>query len=219
MLAQKVNVESTLNILEAGRILGLEKVILASSVAVYDPNAKPPVPESGSLRPLSVYGATKVSSEFIGMHYQRSFGIDFRALRFTTIYGPGKSGGSTGLCSQMVENAVAGLPTRLQVAEAVSDWVYIKDAVQSLLLVRAAKQLKERIYNIGGQTCSVRKLVEVVKQLIPEARIELEAKHIFPWPPSYDCSKAREELGYVPEFDVAKGIKDFIDQLRKGQPQ
>ena len=64
LLALKVNVESTLNFLEASRILKLGKVIFASSVAVYDPKEQLPVAEGAPLRPASVYGATKVLSEY-----------------------------------------------------------------------------------------------------------------------------------------------------------
>jgi UDP-glucose 4-epimerase len=214
LLALKVNVESTLNFLEAARILNLKRVVFASSVAVYDPKEKPPVAESALLRPASVYGATKVLSEFYGMHYFRAFGVDFRALRFTTIYGLGKSGGSTGPCSKMIENATLGLPTKTEVAEAVTDWLYIKDAVDSLLVAREIQHPKQRVYNIGGETHSVREVAEVVKRFIPNAEIQLEAKKIFPWPPSYDCSKARDELGYRSLFCIEEGVKDFINEAK-----
>jgi len=217
LLALKVNVESTLNLLEASRILNLNKVVFASTVAVYDPNEQPPVQESASLRPLSVYGATKVLSEFYGMHYNKSFGVDFRALRFTTIYGLGKSGGSTGICSLLIEKSALGYPVKVDVADAVTDWLYIKDAVNSLLLARKVDNLKQRIYNIGGGTSSVGEVVDIVKRFVPHANIELEAKRLFPWPPSYDCTRAQEELGYKPLFDIENGIKDFIEVARKRQ--
>jgi len=215
LLALKVNVESTLNFLEASKILKLGKVIFASSSAVYDPKASPPVNEDASLRPVSVYGATKVLSEFFGMHYHKLFGVDFRALRFTTIYGLGKSGGSTGSCSKMVENAVLGLPTKIEVADAITDWLYIKDAVNSLVKIREIQDPKGRIYNVGSETLSVRELVEVVRRIIPGATIEMEARNVFPWPASYDCTKAQEELGYKPSFNIEEGVKDFIEECRK----
>jgi nucleoside-diphosphate-sugar epimerase len=214
LLAQRVNVESTLNFLETARILNLRRIIFASSVAVYDPKVPSPVKEDAPLRPASVYGATKVLSEFYGMHYHRMFGIDFRALRFTTVYGLGKSGGSTGPCSKMIENAAAGLPTLIEAADAVTDWIYVKDAVDSLLRIRKVQNPNERIYNIGGQTLSVRELAGVVKRFIPNAAIDLEEKYTFPWPPSYDCSKALDELGYSPSFNIEEGIKDFVQEVR-----
>jgi UDP-glucose 4-epimerase len=214
LLAQKVNVESTLNFLEAARILNLRRIVFASSVAVYDPSAQPPVKESASLRPLSVYGATKVLSEFYGMHYYRLFGVDFRALRFTTIYGLGKSGGSTGICSLMIERSALGQPVRGDVADAVTDWLYIKDAVNSLILVREADQPKERIFNIGGSSHSVKEVANIVRCLLPNADIRLDARKTFPWPPGYDYTMAQEELGYSPAFTIEEGVKDFIRETK-----
>lgn len=215
LLAFKVNTESTLNFLEAARILSLRRIVFASSVAVYDPKAALPVSESSHLRPASVYGETKVSSEFYGMHYHKLFGVDFRALRFTTIYGLGKSGGSTGICSMLIEKSALGQPVEVDAADAVTDWLYIKDAVRSLLLLRDVDSPKERIYNIGAGTYSVREVVARVKQVIPDASFRLKSEKIFPWPPSYDWSKARDELGYTPLFNIEEGIKDFIEEVKK----
>ncbi len=213
--AFKINTESTLNVLEAARIVGLRRIVYASSVAVYDMKAPAPVCESAPLRPASVYGETKVASEFYGMHYHRLFGVDFRALRFTTLYGRGKSGGSTGICSRLIEDSALGQPVDVDAADAVTDWLYIKDAVRSLLLAGEVDSVKERIYNIGAGSHSVRDVAGIVSKLIPDARVRLESARTFPWPPSYDCSKAREELGYTPRFDIARGIEDFIDEVRK----
>ena len=215
LLALKVNVESTLNFLEASRILNLGKVIFASSVAAYDPKALPPVNEDASLRPATVYGATKMSSEFYGMHYNKYFGVDFRALRFTMIYGLGKFGGATGICSLMIEKSALGQPVKVDVADAVTDWLYIKDAVNSLLLARKVDNPKQRIYNIGGGSYSIREVVDMIKRFVPDASIELEAKRLFPWPPSYDYTKAQDELEYKPLFNIENGVKDFIEETRK----
>jgi nucleoside-diphosphate-sugar epimerase len=213
--ALKVNVESLLHFLEASRVLNLKRVVFASSVAVYDISAQAPVGEAAPLRPRSVYGATKVMSEFYGMHYHRLFGVDFRALRFTTLYGLGKSGGSTGICSLMIEKSALGEAVRGEVADAVTDWLYIKDAVNSLILARDVDQPKERIYNIGASSHSVREVADIVGRLIPDSNIRLEAKKTFPWPPAYDCAAARRELGYIPAFTIQQGVEDFIQETRK----
>lgn len=215
LLALKVNVESTLNFLEAARILNLNKLIFASSVAVYDPKESPPVSESAPLRPASVYGATKVLSEFYGMHYNKLFGLDFRALRFTTIYGRGKSRGATAICSLLIEKSALGNPVKVDAADALTDWLYIKDAVNSLLLARQVDNPRQRIYNIGGGSYSVHEVVDIVKKFVPDTSIQLESKRVFLWPPSYDWTKAQEELGYKPQFNIENGVQDFIEEARK----
>jgi nucleoside-diphosphate-sugar epimerase len=214
-LALKVNVVSLLHFLEASRILNPGRIVFASSVAVYDPLAQAPVGEAAPLRPRSVYGATKVLSEFYGMHFNRLFGVDFRALRFTTLYGLGKSGGSTGVCSLMIEKSALGEAVRGEVADAVTDWLYIKDAVNSLILARKVDQPRERIYNIGGSSHSVKEVADIVGRMLPESNIQLDAKKTFPWPPAYDCAAAQRELGYTPAFTIKEGVEDFIQETKK----
>ncbi len=213
-LAMKINVETLLNFLEAARLFKLGRIVFASSVAVYGPNEPAPVSEEAPTNPASVYGATKVLGEFYGLHYCRSFGVDFRALRFTTLYGLGKSGGSTGICSLMIEKAARGEAVSGDVRDAVTDWLYVKDAVNSLLLAREIENPKTRIYNIGGGSHSVGEVSGIVKKCLPAARINLEAERTFPWPPSYCWDRAEEEMGFIPIFDIEKGVKDFIEEAQ-----
>lgn len=215
-LAQKVNVGSLLHFLEVARITeSLNKIIFTSSVAVYDPKETPPVKEESPPGMTSVYGATKSLCEFYGSHYHRFHEIDFRALRFTTIYGPGKAGGSTGPLSQMIEKPARGESIKVNSADAVTDWLYIKDAVKGLLQVWRTENLKHRIFNIGGNSHSTREVAEIVRNYIPDAEIELKSEKTFPWPDSYDYSRARNELGYKPSFGIKEGVKDFIKEVRK----
>ena len=214
-LALKVNVETLVNFLEAARLTKLKKIIFASSVAVYHSTEPSPVKEDAPLNPASVYGATKVLGEFFGLHYQKNFGVDFRALRFTTLYGMGKFGGSTGICSLMIEKAARGEAVRGDILEAETDWLYIKDAVHSLILARKIESPKHRIYNIGGGSYSVAQVIQAIKNIIPQTDIQMEAKRRFPWPPAYNWERAQQELGYQPLYDLEKGIKDFIQEARK----
>lgn len=213
-LALKVNVKTLVNFLEAARLTKLKKIIFASSVAVYHSTEPPPVKEDAPLNPGSVYGATKVLGEFFGLHYQKNFGVDFRALRFTTIYGLGKFGGSTGICSLMIEKSAHGEAVRGDILEAETDWLYIKDAVHSLILAQKIESPKHRIYNIGGGSYSVAQVIRAVKNILPQADIEMEAKRRFPWPPAYSWERAQQELGYQPLYDLEEGIKDFIKEAR-----
>ncbi len=213
--ALKVNVETLVNILEVARLEGLGKIIFASSSAVYGVAEPCPVGEEAPTNPASVYGATKVTGEFFGMHYHRLFNVDFRALRFTTLYGLGKSAGSTGICSLLIEKPAKGEPIQGDAADAVTDWLYIKDCLNSFILARKIEAPQYRIYNIGAGSYSVRQVAEVVKKFIPGARIQLEAKRTFPWPPSYKWERAKKELGYQPRYDIEAGVRDFIEEVKK----
>ena len=88
-LYQRVNVEGTVNLLEAARLNGVKKLTLASSSSVYGVNAKVPFSESDPIfSAISPYAASKLAGEALGHVYHHVYGIDVAVLRFFTVYGP-----------------------------------------------------------------------------------------------------------------------------------
>ena len=88
-LYQRVNVEGTVNLLEAGRLAGVRKFILASSSSVYGVNAKVPFSEDDPIfRAISPYASSKLACEALGHTYHHVYGLDVVMLRFFTVYGP-----------------------------------------------------------------------------------------------------------------------------------
>src|SRR5262245_59342697 len=88
-LYQRVNVEGTVNVLEAARKHGVRKVIMASSSSVYGVNAKVPFAESDPIfQAVSPYAASKLACEALGHVYHHIYGMDVTMLRFFTVYGP-----------------------------------------------------------------------------------------------------------------------------------
>src|SRR5665213_1137263 len=88
-LYQRVNVEGTTNLLEAARIAGVRKLIIASSSSVYGVNSKAPFAEGDPIfSPISPYAASKLACEALGHVYHHVYGFDVAMLRFFTVYGP-----------------------------------------------------------------------------------------------------------------------------------
>src|SRR5207247_4278967 len=88
-LYQRVNVEGTVNLIEAARCAGVNKIILASSSSVYGVNAKVPFSENDPIfLAISPYAASKLACEALGHVYHHVYGMDVVALRFFTVYGP-----------------------------------------------------------------------------------------------------------------------------------
>ncbi len=88
-LYQRVNVEGTANILEAARVAGVRKLIIASSSSVYGVNSKAPFAESDPIfSPISPYAASKLACEALGHVYHHVYEFDVAMLRFFTVYGP-----------------------------------------------------------------------------------------------------------------------------------
>src|SRR5213594_2553409 len=88
-LYQRVNVEGTVNLLEAARRKEVKKITIASSSSVYGVNAKVPFSEADSIfSAISPYAASKLACEALGHVYHHVYGIDVVMLRFFTVYGP-----------------------------------------------------------------------------------------------------------------------------------
>ncbi|HSH16288.1 MAG TPA: NAD-dependent epimerase/dehydratase family protein, partial [Verrucomicrobiae bacterium] len=88
-LYQRVNVEGTVNLLEAARLTGVRKLVLASSSSVYGVNAKVPFAEADPIfQAISPYAASKLACEALGHTYHHVYGLEIVMLRFFTVYGP-----------------------------------------------------------------------------------------------------------------------------------
>ena len=217
-----VNVGGTVNVLEAARILGLKQVIFISSIATYGPGLPRLVNEDRPQHPLNMYGVTKVCGERLGEQYHRTYGLDFRALRFPPILGPGRRDSAPSAFSYLaIREPALGRPYTVYVkAETRLPLLYLKDAVQGLISLKDAgeNRLGRRIYNIGGLFPSAGELVSQVRKHIPEARIDYQPhansmKIIESWP-LLDDTRAREEWGWRPGYSLEKSIEDFISEVR-----
>ena len=88
-LYQQVNVEGTVNVLEAARLNGVKKIIIASSSSVYGLNSKSPFSESDPIiSAISPYAASKLACEALGHVWHHIYNMDVTMLRFFTVYGP-----------------------------------------------------------------------------------------------------------------------------------
>lgn len=230
----QVNALGTMNVLEAARIAGVRRMVYTSSKGVYGPirgeYAHPtyrPVTEDHPTLPNSVYGATKLMGEHMGLNYVRNYGLDFVALRFGSTYGPGKLGrhGIVGIHSAVIEAAMAGQETRIpQGEEQVDDMVYNADTAHAIVLACFAQDLEHRVFNIAtGTGCTMLDLARAVKKLFPQAVIEVgPGLDYYGGGGGYsvfDISRARQELGYTPRFSLEAGVQHYVEAMgRLGIP-
>jgi UDP-glucose 4-epimerase len=237
-LGYRVNAFGTVAMLEAARRVGVERFVLGSSKAVFGPVtgsfAPPesaPLAEEGlpyALVPrMPVYSASKIFSEQVAAHYREAFGLSVLALRFATIFGPGKQArhGGIGILSAIVENALAGEGTVVPAAaQAQDDLVYVRDVATSLLdACFAPEPAAHWTFNIGsGRLTSISEFCETVREEIAPVEISLEPGDDYlgtgPVYAFMDISRARAELGYKPNFTVREGIRDYAAALLERQP-
>lgn len=222
----QVNVIGTVNVLEAARLFGVDKVIFSSSLATYGPGIEYNVTDETIQRPTTMYGCSKVYGELLGSYYRRKFGLDFRTIRFPSIVGPGvRTPGVAQYTSWMIEYAINGKPYECFVSEETkSPAIYFKDAVMcSEILFRTEKEkIKTVNYLVAGITPS-----------LTAKEIELTIKRYLPFQVTYnpdpeimrvystlhldkiDDTNARLEWGWKSQYDsYDKIVPDFTDEMR-----
>jgi UDP-glucuronate 4-epimerase len=213
----EVNVMGTLNLLEACRARGVERVVFASSSSVYGLDSTVPFRESDPCAtPLSPYAATKRAGELLAFNAHHLHGLSLTALRLFTVYGPRQR---PDLAIHKFTRLIAdGQPIELFGDGSTSrDYTWVDDIVDGI--VAAVDQQgrdpapRYRTYNLGGsQTTSLRELVDkIAGALGREPNIV--------WRPEQpgdmkrtlaDVSLAQRELGYAPRVPIAEGIPRFV---------
>ncbi len=230
-LSIQVNVLGMVNVLEAARLFEVKRVVYTSAKGIYgpvlgeygDPTYKP-VPEDLPKNPVRIYDSAKLMGEHTGLYYQANMDVDVVVLRFATTYGPGKTArhGKMGVTSQVVENPFNGLPFRLpQGGDQKDDFIYNKDSALGIYLACTAGKLQNRVFNIGtGVGATLRDFERVLRRHLPKADIQIGPGLNFlnsPYPASgiYDISRAQKELGYKPQYDVERGVADYLQSLER----
>ncbi|MFH0914125.1 MAG: NAD-dependent epimerase/dehydratase family protein [Chloroflexota bacterium] len=223
LLSHQVNITGTVNILEAARILGVSSVIYVSSIAVYGPGTPAVVDEDVVNRPVNMYGVSKVCSERLGEQYHRKYGVNFRAVRFPPVIGPGRTGAQpSAYAGKMIEEPALGFPYSAYIAPETSIPVlYVKDAVRALVGLKEASesQLKLRAYNIHGFPARATELAKAVVKRIPQAKIDFKPDQriidfLRDWPERLDDGRARKEWGWSPQYDLNATVEEFLAEIR-----
>lgn len=223
----QTNVAGTMHVLEAARLFGVNKVFFASTSATYELGISETVTEETLQRPTSAYGTSKLYGELLGRFYRRKFGLDFRALRYFAVIGPGaRTMMRTQYNSWMIENAALGRPYECFVSDDVRIPVtYFKDAIRAteMLYYAPRDSIKTVCYNVVGITPaqSVKDLVLAVKKFIPGAKITykpdpatMEMLRNYPVR-KVDISPARGEWGWQPQYNsFEKTVEDFVKEVK-----
>jgi UDP-glucuronate 4-epimerase len=219
-LYQRVNVEGTVNVLEAARKTGVAKITLASSSSVYGVNAKIPFSESDPIfSAISPYAASKLASEALGHTYHHVYGMDVVMLRFFTVYGPRQR-------PDLAIHKFARLITTGQPipvfgdGSTARDYTYVTDTVQGVIAA-TQKEFGFEIFNLGeSQTVKLSQLIELLETALGRKAI-IDRQPLQPGdvPITFaDITKARAKLGYNPQVKIEQGIPLFAEWFRKIQP-
>ncbi|MGK0169447.1 MAG: threonine 3-dehydrogenase [Gammaproteobacteria bacterium] len=224
--AIQTNAMGTFYVLEAARLMGVRQVIFSSSVGTYGYDMPDDALDDATLqRPSLVYGATKVFGEHLGRFYKRKHNIDFRGIRYPSVVGPGvTTPGAVQYTSWAIEEPAKGNPFTIWVEpETRMPLMYIKEAASATVQMAQApvENIRTVNYLVDGAkpTPSAGDIADAVRRQIQGASIDFKPDPeiqtilngmIRP----IDDSKAREEWGWKPTYDLERIIDDFLADLR-----
>lgn len=213
-----VNVKGTYNVLETCRRLDIDRMVYASTGAVYG-KAEGPIKEDTPYNPAAIYGATKVMGEVIGLRYDKSYDVNVIINRLYFLYGPRMFFEPISPFG-IVKNAVEGKPTIFEKGrDQLFEFTHVRDAARGIILSLLAdsKKLDHRIFNISyGKTIKLSDFAEIVKKYVPEANIELGPGELgLPRGFPLDITRAKKELSYEPKIGIEEGIKETITWLKE----
>lgn len=216
LLYGEVNVQGTLNLLEAARLSGLPPCIIASTGSVYGRDTPMPFREdAAAMHPLAPYPASKRAMEIFAHSHSHLYNLPITVLRFFNVYGP--HGRPDMMPWQWSTKIQRGEPiTLFNGGHMKRDWTYIDDIVRGFAAALDAG-MRWEIINLGcGNPVENLRFVQILEALTGrEARIQSE-----PAPPSEpletyaSIEKAKLLLNWEPQVQVEEGLDRFVTWMR-----
>ena len=220
-LVMRVNVEGSLNVMEAMRLAGTPRLLHISSEEVYGPFLADVIDETHPLDPIMPYGISKAAVERLGRTYRALHGIEVIHLRTSWVFGTELP--RNRIPKNLLDAAIAGVPLHLSCgAQTAIDHTYIDDfacgALQALDLPRHPYD----VYNLSsGRSATLAEIIGHIRELIPQADLsvgpgayrfndQVEAVR----KGALDIGRARETFGFNPAFDIRAGLHAYIDAKR-----
>jgi len=219
-----VNVGGTVSMMEAMRDVGVKRVVLISSGAVYGDQDVEPFTEQTTPEPASPYAVSKLSAEFYVRTIGALWGIETVVLRVFNAYGPGQplpAAHPPVIPHFLRQTARGGTLVIHGKGLQTRDFVYIDDVVEAMVAATTAPSIDRLVMNIGsGTKTSIRTLAQYVLEAVGEGAEWMYLDEQDPGPSQMcaDISLARKKLGYQPRVSLQEGLGLMVAQDPRFQP-
>ena len=208
-LGARVNVVGTVNVFEAAKRCGLQRVVYASSAAVYgisEDYPEGPLAYDAPLHPGTHYGVYKQANEGTARVYWKDNGISSIGLRPYVVYGPGRDQGLTSSPTTAMLAATLGRPFQIPFGGRF-DMQFADDVAKAF--IRAARVPFEGadVFNLRGSIVHVREIVAAIETAAPDMRGQLSFTDVkLGFPEEMDDTPLLRVLGPLPHTSLAEGI-------------
>ena len=213
LVTNEVNVNGTLNVLVAAKECNVDKVVYASSCAVYGNTSELPIREDIKPDPKSPYAVSKLTGEQYCTSFSEVYGLKTVCLRYFNVYGPKQDPSSdyAAVIPRFITRVLANKsPIIYGDGTQTRDFIFVKDVVNANLL---AAERGAGVLNVAsGRSISINELADKIIEMIGK---NLEPVYEPPRPGEIKHSlaaiaQAEKELNYRPRFDLEKGLTETI---------
>ncbi|MFC2021617.1 NAD-dependent epimerase/dehydratase family protein [Chloroflexota bacterium] len=237
--ALQVNIIGSANMLEAARIMDLKRVIIFSSSSVMggpEDFITPRKEEEYSLPLSSIYPVSKLTCEQLTYTYRELYKVDAITVRPCGGFGPGEKRAreSDAPIFELVKDAVEGKAIRRETGgDTAKDLTYVKDFAKGVVQAYDCKAPRYYLYNISfGKNRTVFQICDVLRQVFPGLPIEVgpglwsgalktgkqaDLTYRRTQRPPQDITRAREDFGFEPEWDLDRAIPHWVRWLKEGK--
>ncbi|MCW5517771.1 NAD-dependent epimerase/dehydratase family protein [Muriicola sp. Z0-33] len=224
MRAWNLNMNSLFNVLNLAKEKQIAKVFWPSSIAVFGPNTPDEkTPQNTIMEPSTVYGISKQAGERWCAYYHKKYDVDVRSIRYPGLISwktmPG--GGTTDYAIEIFHEAIANKTYSCFLKEDTKlPMMFMDDAIRATINLMSSdpKNISVRSsYNLSAMSFSPKEIAQKIKDQIPDFEITYDPDFrqaiADSWPKSIDDSRAREDWGWQPDFDLEATTREMLNNL------
>ncbi|MGI9317668.1 MAG: NAD-dependent epimerase/dehydratase family protein [bacterium] len=222
--AWAINATASFNLLNLSHETGVNQFFFASTAASYGPVDEDPMSQNFPQWPESMYGATKVAVERLGVYFKQKHGLDFRCLRFPLVVSPNAPKTAvSAFPSHAFKAAFNGETFSFPVSEKTGvSTIFLEDVIDSIIDYTAAdrSRLSQHVYNLHAYYLSAGMVAEAVLKRFPDFQYTYEpdaaVEHLIAsWPDAIDDSIATTDWGWSPAYDFERSANRMCELLKQ----
>lgn len=217
------NVKGTLNICQAARINGCQKILHTSTSEVYGTAQYVPIDEKHPLQPQSPYSASKIGADAIAMSFYNAFNLPVTTVRPFNTYGPRQS--ARAVIPTIITQIASGLKQiKLGDVTPTRDFNYVKDTCLGFIKIAESENTNGEVINIGSnREISIGNTLNLIKKIMgsdvefitEEQRIRPEKSEVFRlW---CDNTKIMKFTGFTPKYSIEDGLRETVSWFTKAE--
>jgi NAD dependent epimerase/dehydratase len=220
--AAAVNVTGTLNVLNACRLFGIERLVHTSTSETYGTAQYVPIDEKHPLQGQSPYSASKIGADKLAESFYRSFDVPVTTIRPFNTFGPRQS--ARAVIPTVIVQALAGQKIKLGSLTPTRDFTYVEDTARGMMLAAESDAALGTVTNLGNmKEITVADLVKLIVKLVGgSAEVEQQEERVRPKKSEVerllaDNRRAKEILGWEPQVSLEDGLRRTIEWLRNNE--